>query len=112
LFGFRHETMTGLEMLIQKRHICAGNELFMPCILFLIEAGAKFNQIDVFDELISAIQNRIIEITFMKKTIFETWTGRIAQAITDFTMDSFTRTSLNNLSQIIEFETLIQKFED
>jgi len=93
---------TGLEMLISQRYHLSDDELFMPCILLLIEAGARCNAIDVFEELISAIQNRIIEITFMKEIIFKKWTGRIAQAITDFTMDPFTNKSLQYLSQFLD----------
>jgi len=38
----------------------------------------------------------------MKELIFEKWTGRIAQAITDFTIDPYTNTSLQNLSQFLD----------
>jgi len=93
---------TGLEMLIEQRYNLSKNELFMSCILLLIESGAKVNQNDVFEDLLSAIQNRIIEITFMKKIIFEKWTGRIAQAITDYAIHPYTNTSLQNLSQILD----------
>ena len=86
-------------MLMNQRYDLSHDELFIPCILLLIEAGAELDEIYVFEKLISAIQNRIIEITFMKEIIFEKWTGRIAQAITDYTMDSFTNTSLQNLSK-------------
>ena len=55
----------------------------------------------MFEALIDGIQNRIIEITFMKETLFQKWTGRIAQAITDFAMDPVTNTSLQNLSQFL-----------
>jgi len=80
----------------------SNNELFTPCILLLIESGAQLDENDVFEELTSAKQNRIFEITFTKGKIFEKWTGRIAQAITDFTMDPFTNTSLQNLSQFLD----------
>ena len=93
---------TRLEILIKERFHLSEDELFMPCILLLIEAGAELDESYVFEELISAIQNRIIEITFMKEIIFEKWTGRIAQAITDYTMHSFTNTSLQNLSQFLD----------
>jgi len=86
---------TGLDILIN-------GERFLPCALFLIEAGATLNGNDVVEELISAIQNRIIEITFTEQTIFQKWTGRIARAITDFTMDPYINTSLQNLSQILD----------
>jgi len=89
---------TGLEMLIAQQWNCSDDELFMPCILLLIESGAKLNKHYVFEELISAIQNRIIEITFIRQTIFEKWTGRIAQAIADFT----TNKSLQNLTQVLD----------
>ena len=79
-----------------------GKKYSLICTLFLIEAGATLNENDVFEELISAIQNRIIEITFTEQTIFQKWTGRIAQAITDFTMEPYTNTSLQNLSQILD----------
>merc|ERR1712034_113341 len=69
----------GLECLIDGRHNYADKRL-MPCILLLIEAGAELDENEVFEKLIPAIQNRIIEITFMKETILEKWTGRIAQA--------------------------------
>merc|ERR1712034_76923 len=94
--------VTRLEVLIKERYHLSNNELLMPCILLLIEAGAELRESYVFEELPSAIQNRIIEITFMKEIIFEKWTGRIAQAITDFTMHSFTNTSLQNLSQFLD----------
>jgi len=84
---------TGLDILIHNRHRY-DDGLLMPYILLLIEGGAQLNKNDVFEELIVAIKNRIIEITFMKETIFEKWTGRIAQAITDFTMEPFTKTSV------------------
>jgi len=93
---------TGLKQLIGQRWRLSENELFMPCILLLIESGAQMNQNDVFEDLISAIENRIIEITFMKEIIFEKWTGRIAQAITDYAIYPFTNTSLQNLSQILD----------
>ena len=93
---------TGLELLVEQRRNLSNNELFMPCILLLIESGAQMNENDVFQDLISAIQNRIIEITFMKEIIFEKWTGRIAQAITDYAIHPFTNTSLQNLSQILD----------
>jgi len=95
---------SGLETLItcNDRYTLSNNELFMPCLLLLIEAGAQLNEHDLFEELISAIKNRIIEITFMKQILFEKWTGRIAQAITDFTIDPFTNTSLQNLSQFLD----------
>jgi hypothetical protein len=93
---------TVLQSLIEQRWRLTNNELFMPCILLLIESGAQMDGNDVFKDLISAIENRICEITFMKKTIFEKWTGRIAQAITDYAMHSFTNTSLQILSQILD----------
>jgi len=95
IFGF------GLKLLIHARHH-TNNELYIPCILLLMEFGAELDENDVFEELISAVQNRIIEITFMKEAIFEKWTGRIAQAITDFTMETFTTTSLQNLSRFLD----------
>jgi len=98
----RFDSLSGLNMLINRPHDYPSQELFMPCILLLIEAGAELDENYVFEELISAIQNRIIEITFIKKTIFQKWTGRIAQAITDFTMEPFTNTSLQNLSQFLD----------
>jgi ankyrin repeat protein len=90
--------MTVLECLIKQKRILSGNELFIPCILLLIESGAQMNKNDVFQDLIPAIQNRIIEITFMKEKMFEKWTGRIAQAITDYAINP----SLRNLSQILD----------
>jgi len=94
---------TGLDILIDQYNRGYDYDgAFVPCALFLIEAGAALNENDVFEELISAIQNRIIEITFTEQTIFEKWTGRIARAITDFTMEPYTNTSLQNLSQILD----------
>jgi len=93
---------TVLQFLIEKLDDLSNNELLMPCILLLIESGAQMSENDDFEDLIAAIENRIIEITFMKKTIFEKWTGRIAQAITDFALHPFTNTSLQNLSQILD----------
>ena len=60
-----------LHLLIDDRHDYADNELFMSSILLLIEAGAEFNKNHVFEELIPAIQNRIIEIMFVTQTIFD-----------------------------------------
>jgi len=94
--------MNGLNLLIKYRWDVGDNELFMPCILVLIEAGAELDENDVFEGLISAIQNRVIEITFMKETLFQKWTGRIAQAITDFVMDPIKNTSLQNLSEFLD----------
>jgi len=93
---------TGLEMLISMQFTLSRYERFLPCLLLLIEAGAQLNACYVFEELHTAAENRIFEITFMEKTIFEKWTGRIAQAITDFTIDPFTSTSLQNLSQFFD----------
>jgi len=95
---------TRLEILIKERSRLSDDERYIPCILLLIEAGAEMNEKYVFEELTSAIQNRIVEITFMKEIIFENekWTRRIAQAITDYAMDSFTNTSLQNLSQFLD----------
>jgi len=45
-------------------------ELFIPCVLCLIESGAQVNENYVFEELIYAIKIRIIEIIGVKKTIF------------------------------------------
>jgi hypothetical protein len=74
----------------------------MPCVLLLIEAGAEWSTNIVFEELISAIENRMVEIIFMKKIIFEKWTERIAELITGFTMDPFTDKSLQNLSEFLD----------
>jgi ankyrin repeat protein len=95
---------TGLQSLIEQRYepFFFNNEHFMSCLLLLIESGAQMKKNDVFRDLISAIQNRIIEITFMKETIFEKWTGRIAQAITNYAIHPFTNASLQNLSQILD----------
>jgi len=93
---------TGLKMMIRRYNsLGAGN--FSSCALFLIEAGATLNENDVFEELISAIQNRIIEITFTKQILFKKWTGRVAQVITDFSMEPYTSTSLQNLTQILDY---------
>jgi len=97
---------TGLTMLIDARYTLSDNDLFIPCLLLLIESGAQLNENDVFGELISAIQIRLIEITCMKQAIFENWSGRIAQAITDFTIDPVTNTSLHNLSQVLWIQIL------
>jgi hypothetical protein len=95
--------MTGLEILVILRgqYDVRGDKCFIPCLLLLIEAGVKLDEYYVFGKLLYAIQNRIIEITFMKQKIFEKWTGRIAQVITDFTMEPFINTSLHNLSQFL-----------
>jgi len=90
---------TGLKTLIGRYNLY---ERFLPCILFLIEYGSHLDENCVSEKLILAIQNRIFEITFMKETIFQKWTGRIAQAITDFTIDPFTNTSLQNLCQFLD----------
>merc|ERR1711925_37545 len=114
-FGINHRDTdgdTGLRILINNRHYFCQKKLFMPCILLLIEAGAELDESFVFEELTSAIQNRIIEITFMKEKLFEKWTGRIAQAITDYTMHSFTNTNLQNLSQFLNYNVVSSKFLD
>jgi len=106
--GFKHfneldgDGMSPLASLICARHSVRDDELFMQCVLLLIETGAELDGDYVFGELISAIQNRIVEITFTKEIIFKKWTGRIAQAITDFTIDPYTNTSLQNLSQFLD----------
>jgi len=97
--------MTGLEMIIQRQCDVSTDEYRIPCILCLIEAGAQCNINDDYVEGITLalhVQNRIIEITLMRETIFENCTGRIAQAITEFTMESFTTTSLQNLAQFLD----------
>jgi len=96
---------TGLKMMIRRYNslISLGVENFSSCALFLIEAGATLNENDVFEELISAIQNRIIEITFTKQILFKKWTGIVAQLITDFSMEPYTSTSLQNLTQILDY---------
>merc|ERR1712096_268187 len=98
--------MTGLDILIDKRFDDFSNdELYIPCILLLIEAGGEVSEeYDDFEKLNSAIQNRIFEITFIKKTIDKKWTGRIAQLITDFTMEPYTNKSLQNLSQFLNHD--------
>jgi len=94
--------MTGLDVLLEERCDYTNDELYMPCVLLLIEAGGEMSEEHVvFEELISAIQNRIIEIAFLKKTIDKKWTGRIAQLITNFTMEPFTDMSLQNLSKFL-----------
>jgi len=93
---------TGLQILMDDLVCVRADELYMPCVLLLIEAGAEFDKNNIFEELLCAIQNRIIEITSMKEIIFEKWTGRIAQEISDFTMDPFTNRSLQNLSQFLD----------
>jgi hypothetical protein len=84
----------------EDRKICK-DVPHLPCLVLLVESGAKLDKSDIFEELICGSQNRIIEITFLKQTIFEKWTGRIAQIITDFTIDPFTKTSLQNLSEFV-----------
>merc|ERR1712034_58337 len=64
-------SMSPLNLLINKRNHYCSHELFMPCILLLIEAGAELDENYVFEELISPVKNRIIEITFMKKQFFK-----------------------------------------
>ena len=94
--------ITGLEMLIEQRYDYDDDGLLLPCILLLIEAGAKLNENRVCDDLFSAILNRIIEIAFLQNTILEKWTGRIAKIIIDFTIGLFTKTSLENLSNFLD----------
>jgi len=96
--------MNGLEILISNRYDYDEYEILMPCILLLIENGSQFNEIYVFDELISTIKNRIIEITFMKEIIFEKWTGRIAHVIFNFTAEPFTNTNSENLSEFLNYK--------
>jgi hypothetical protein len=71
------------------------------CILILIEAGVNIERKDIPSHVISIIENRILEITFTKNIIFEKFTERVAQLITEFIMLPITNTSLQNLSQII-----------
>ena len=95
---------TGLDILIENRYDHIDDQLYMSCVLLLIEVGGKLSENVVFEELSSAIQNRIIEITFVKNIIFEKWTGRIAELIADFTMDPFTDMSLENLSESLDHD--------
>merc|ERR1712034_237368 len=96
---------TGLDVLIDNRCRHSNDELYMPCVLLLIEAGGEVSEEhDVFEELNFAIQNRIIEITFMKEAIDKKWTARIAELITDFIMEPFTDISVENLSQFLNDE--------
>jgi len=64
----------------------------------------KTEEYVVVEELIFAIQNRIIAIAFIKKTIDKKWTERIAHLITDFTMEPFTDISLQNLSTYVDYD--------
>jgi hypothetical protein len=99
--------LNGLDVLVEGRDSDFFDEdLFIPCLLMLMEAGCKVGEthISLETEFISIIKNRIIEITFMKKIIFEKWNGRIGQAITDFTMEPCLcnqNTSLQNLSNLL-----------
>lgn len=94
---------TGLDILIDERSDYLNDELYMPCVLFLIEADGEVSEDHVLsEELISVIQNRITEITFLKKIIDKYYTERIAQLITDFTMEPFTDISLQNLSNFLD----------
>jgi len=97
---------TGLEMLFDEELHLSEDERFIPCILFLIQSGAQLNENYLSEELTFAIKNRIIEITVVKKTIFENWTGSIAQAIADFTMGTITSTSSQNLAQFLDLHTV------
>jgi len=104
---------TGLDILIENQDDHIDDKRYMSCVVLLIESGGKlsdnvfFEELSEnvgFEELSSAIQNRIIEITFMKNIIFAKWTGRIAQLITNFTMDPFTDMSLRNLSKWLDHD--------
>jgi ankyrin repeat protein len=95
------EMLTGLEILIghgDDLYCVRANKNVIPIILLLIEAGAKLEKNYVFEELSSAIENRIFEITVMKEIIFEKCTDTIAKAITGFTMEAIMNTSFKNLS--------------
>jgi len=104
---FASGDMNGLDVLVEGRDSDFFDEdFFIPCLLMLMEAGCKVGEthISLETEFITIIKNRIVEITFMKKIIFEKWNGRIAQAITDFTMEPCVcnqKTSLQNLSKLL-----------
>jgi len=101
--NYAYGGMTGLQILIEHGddYCLRDNEMLIPCLLLLIEAGAKLDKNDIFEELIPAIGTRIIEIIFIRETIFENWTDRIAQVITDFTMHPIRNTSLQKLSKYV-----------
>jgi len=107
--GFASDDMTGLDLLVEGRNSdFFDEEFFIPCLLLLMEAGAELSETHIsledcsLAELISIIKNRILEISFMKEILFKKWTGRIAQLITDFTMEPCKKTSLQNLSKLLD----------
>jgi ankyrin repeat protein len=97
---------TGLMLMLLNpigiyQSVQAGEEDLLP-IVILLEAGAEFPQNETIPfQMKGAVQNRIIEITFIKDKIFEKFTERIAQVILDFTMQPFRNTSLQNLSNFL-----------
>jgi hypothetical protein len=74
------------------------------CMLFLIENKGQISDKQVYDlssEVRLAIKNRLVEITYMKNQIFETFTEHVAQVICDFTMLPITNISLQTTLQIL-----------
>lgn len=76
---------------------------YLGIILILMEHGAQVRPSSVTSDerLIPLIKHRIVKITIIKDKIFEIFTGRIAQVITDFAMLPITSSSLENLTRLI-----------
>ena len=94
--------ITGPNMLVERKSQCNDEHLFEKNIAVLIEYGANFCDAHNSASLVNKIQYRVIEITFMTNLINEKWTGRIANAIIDFTMEPSTDNSLQNLNKFLK----------
>jgi len=91
------EGVPGLNIMLGSLFAFSHNadHLLLPCIVYLIESGAsmvgtvdQYSNVDLYfkyqaEMLYNAIQERIQKIT-TQKLLFEKWSGRIAQAITEF----------------------------
>jgi hypothetical protein len=108
---------TGLEFLIQDFHSQGRDDEVLQeriqCLYMVIESGANFrkNGVEVdyklnggfYQEFNDVIGNRIFQGSRVKDIIFEKFTGRIAQCITDFTLLPITDTGLKNLKKFYSY---------
>jgi hypothetical protein len=82
---------------LQSKHCLKS---YLRIILTLMEHGGQVRPSYVTERLITMINRRIVKITIIKDKIFESFTGRIAQVITDFAMLPITSSSLDNLTRL------------